>query len=127
MWKVVTILLIFQGLAMAQSSAVPAEAKNANPLEGVTFWPKVRASSTPSFGFAPRFRVSSFPDTFTAATKTFTVDAIGKPTLRRFVSGSCAIPLMQLTPPANRTFSLKKLLPTFTDEEFVAKPAVPSC
>ena len=127
MWKVVTLLVLFHGVALAQSSTVPPETKNTNPLEGVTFWPKVRAPWSPSFGVVPRFRAAAFPDTFTAATKTFTVDAIGKPNLRLAGSGRCAIPLMQLMPPANRTFSLKKLLPTFTDEEFVAKPAVPSC
>jgi hypothetical protein len=50
-----------------------------------------------------------------------------KSTQGRRGSGLCAIPLLQFRIPTDADFTIQHLVPTPIDENFAAKPSVPSC
>jgi hypothetical protein len=131
MWKVACFVLLLPGLALAQVAGEAPSSKSANPLAGVTFWPKAQPVVRPSSaGTITRIRLWNTPDLGFRVGKAYTSGefmnrAQAKPGKAR--SGQCAIPLVQFMIPAGRDFTLQRLVPTPIDESFIEKPAVPSC
>jgi len=126
MWKIAFFALLLPGLAVAQF-AVETPPKSVSPLAGVTFWPKAPAGRPPFTATVTRIRVSNLPEPRLPLDKVLKLgDSINR-TLGKPGSGRCATPLAQLMTPAGRNFTLQRLVPTPSDGNFVAKPAVPSC
>ena len=127
MWKVAWVVVMLPGLALAQSDGVSPSTKSANPLAGVTFWPKAQPfRNSSSIPLIP-IRVSNVPKFAQPATPASKFADIRNRIRVNPATGRCAIPLVQLMAPTNRTFTLQRLVPTPMDESFATPPAVPSC
>jgi len=115
MCKVVCLILLLPGLALAQSAGVAPSSTNVNPLAGVTFWPKAQSNKPLSASLITRIRVSNVPDPRLRTGKTYKLDEIRNRIQGRPGSGRCAIPLLQFTPPTGRNFTVQRLVPAPID------------